>query len=174
MRAVSFFGAAAFMAAGSATGALDGGATGLSGTVGRAPSDGGFGGGAPGAIGFDGGVPMADGGRGGPGGAPADPVVGSLLVSFFGAVPSGAAGLPGTLIRTVSRFTAGCSLFGGSVMRMVSFFVGSSADSEGSGEFSSAIVFGVRVVYLTHEKRCQYVCPPSRRNFLLPPFFRRG
>jgi hypothetical protein len=77
---------------------------------------------------------------GGAGGAPVA-VVGSLLVSFFGAVPGGAMGLPGTLIRTVSRFTAGCSLFGGSVMRMVSFFVASSADSEGSGEFSSAIVF---------------------------------
>ena len=61
--------------------------------------DGGFGG--PGGAG-------RESPEGGAGGAPAmPPVVGSLLVSFFGAVPSGAPGLPGTLIRTVSRFTAG-------------------------------------------------------------------
>jgi hypothetical protein len=62
-----------------------------------------------------------------------------LLVSFFGAVPAGGTGLPGTLMRTVSRFTAGCSLFGGRVMRIVSLFVTSSGDSEGAGGISSAI-----------------------------------
>ena len=117
MRAVSFFGAAAFIVTGSASPPAAG--VGFKGTVGRAPSDGGFGGGAP-ASGLGAGAPMPDGGFGGPGGAGREspeggaggaaampPVVGSLLVSFFGAVPSGAPGLPGTLIRTVSRFTAG-------------------------------------------------------------------
>lgn len=147
MRAVSFLGDAAFCTTGSAPAVGANGAAGgvgFSGTVGRTPSDGGFGGGMPGAMGLEGGTPTAPGGRGGPGGpgggAPALPVVGSLLVSFFGAVPSGAAGFPGTLIRTVSRFTADASLFGGSVMRMVSFFV---ASSFGSVEDSSAINFRV-------------------------------
>ena len=120
MRAVSFFGWADFITTGSAPPVGAGVPTGFSGTVGRTPSDGGFGGTAP-PGGFMAGAAIPEGGFGGPGGAgivgrggppgapgesPA-PVVGSLLVSFFGAVPSGAAGLPGTLILTVSRFTAG-------------------------------------------------------------------
>ena len=169
MRAVSFFGWAAFMVTGSATPILGDADAGFNGTVGRAPSDGGFGGGAPpGAPSAPGGLIagalIPEGGFGGPGGmgaagresppggagGAAPPVVGSLLVSFFGAVPSGAAGLPGTLMRTVSRFTAGWSLFGGSVMRIVSFFVASS-DGSDAGGFSSAIIFWECdfVVYLT-------------------------
>jgi hypothetical protein len=74
-----------------------------------------------------------------PGADGAAPTVGSFVVSFFGATaPAGATGLPGTLMRTVSRLTAGCSLFGGNVMRMVSLFV-TSSDSEGAGGISSAI-----------------------------------
>ena len=141
MRAVSFFGAAAF------TGSAPAGAgAGLRGTVGRPAGAGGLGGGMPGAAGLDGGTPNAPGGLGGPGGfggpegvPPSEASVGNLLVSFFGAVPGGATGLPGTLMRTVSRFTAGCSVFGGSVIRMVSFFVASSPDSGLAGGFSSAI-----------------------------------
>ena len=176
MRAVSFFGEAAFWTTGSAPAVGAAGGVGFSGTVGRAPSDGGFGGGMPGAMGFEGGTPTAPGGRGGPGGGPpALPVVGSLLVSFFGAVPSGAAGLPGTLMRTVSRFTAGASLFGGSVMRIVSFFVASSFGSE---EVSSAINFWV-VSGVSHPPKnvsnhLTVMTRKCRRNFLLPPFFPRG
>jgi hypothetical protein len=72
-------------------------------------------------------------GFGAAGGAPATEAVVSFVVSFFGA------GLPGTLIRTVSRLTAGCSLFGGRVMRIVSLLVKSSVDSDGAGGISSAI-----------------------------------
>jgi hypothetical protein len=73
-------------------------------------------------------------GFGAEGGAPAAvAAVVNFVVSFFGD------GLPGTLIRTVSRFTAGCSLFGGRVMRMVSLLVKSSVDSDGAGGISSAI-----------------------------------
>lgn len=162
IRAVSFFGAAARWVTGS--GALDGAAAappgvGLSGTVGRAPREGGFGGGVMPLKGLEGGTPRLPGGFGGPGGGGALEVVASLLVSFFGAMA--AAGieaspdLPGTLIRTVSRFTAGCSLFGGKVMRIVSFFVASSGESAEAGGFSSAIILFVEVVYLTREKMCQ-------------------
>ena len=132
MRAVSFFGAAAFCVTGSGALMLDVGA-GLSGTVGRAPSDGGFG--AP-----VGGRETVGSGFGAGGGGGALASVGSLVVSFFGAMPgAGGVGLPGTLMRTVSRFTAGCSLFGGSVMRIVSLFVTSSGFSDGAGGISSAI-----------------------------------
>lgn len=160
MRAVSFFGAAARCVTGSgglmplapAMGA------GLSGTVGRAPSDGGFGGGFTPLVvlgaeggggaprpGFDAGgggtkglAPL--GGAGGGGIGALEPVV-ILVVSFFGAMPAGGimlAGLPGRLMRTVSRFCAGASGFAGSVMRMVSALEASS-DSEGAGGSSSAI-----------------------------------
>ena len=145
IRAVSFFGAAALVTPGSAPAGIDGAGVGFRGTVGRAPSDGGFGGVVPGVMGFAGGAPMPDGGRGGQGGGGAtglEPVVGSLLVSFFGAVPSGATGFPGTLMRTVSRFTAGVSPFGGSVMRIVSFLFGSSFGSEVSSAIEFQVVSG--------------------------------
>src|SRR5215218_6222556 len=111
MRAVSFFGAALFCVTGSGADAPPGApGPGLSGTVGRAPSDGGFGGAAPsgfGAIGGPGGFGGGTNGLAASPGAPAPPPTGNFVVSFFGAVPTGGSGLPGTLIRTVSRFTAG-------------------------------------------------------------------
>jgi hypothetical protein len=80
------------------------------------------------------------GGAGVPGAVASSLPEGNFVVSFFGAIPAGGmVGLPGTLIRTVSRFTAGCSLFGGKVIRMVSLLVMSSPDSDGAGGFSSAI-----------------------------------
>ena len=187
MRAVSFFGAAAFCVTGSgAPGAegAEGAAAGFNGTVGRAPREGGFGGGVAPPRGLEGGTPKLPGGRGGAegganglpgpplgggGAALAPPTLGSLLVSFFGAIPAGgigvSAGLPGTLIRTVSRFTAGCSAFGGRVIRIVSFFV-TSSESEGAGGLSSGIRGVGWVVYLTRQKMCQYVCPPLRLRSL--------
>jgi len=148
IRAVSFFGAAAFIVTGPAwiplpagigafAAALPGAGAGLSGTVGRAPSDGGLGGGLTPLIGLAGGsgMPACEGGLGGggmkglaaEGGAGgganeeggADGAAGAacsaspspvmiFVVSFFGAKPAGGAvgaGLPGRLIRTVSRFT---------------------------------------------------------------------
>src|SRR5687768_2678398 len=119
MRAVSFLGAAAFCVTASAAGAagalgaLGTAGAGLSGTVGRAPRVGGFGGGftplrglaaGSGEVGKGRGAGGGTKGLGAAGGAPGAgvaPAEGSLVVSFFGA------GLPGTLIRTVSRFTAG-------------------------------------------------------------------
>jgi hypothetical protein len=66
-----------------------------------------------------------------------------LVVSFFGTIPDGGgvveAGLPGRLIRTVSRFNVGCSGFDGSVIRIVSALEASSEDSEGAGGISSDI-----------------------------------
>ena len=138
MRAVSFFGAAAFIVTGAdwiplpmGSGALGaaplGAGAGLSGTVGRAPRAGGLGGGFTPLIGLAGGsgMPACEGGRGGGGmkgllaeggggggaagaGAVSSSAVTILVVSFFGAPPRGGAvgaGLPGRLIRTVSRFT---------------------------------------------------------------------
>lgn len=145
MRAVSFFGAAAFIVTGAAwiplpagigaLGAPLGAGAGLSGTVGRAPSAGGFGGrftplmglaggkgmpaceggrGGGGAKGFvaDGGGGGADGNAGAAGAAGAGTVSASpvtiFVVSFFGDTLGGGAvgaGFPGRLMRTVSRFT---------------------------------------------------------------------
>lgn len=173
-------------------GGFGGGAAPASGGLGGgvAPLNGGFG--APGAAGADGGgfgaggggtkgfAPAggaegggADGGgAAGAGGVATPAPVGSFVVSFFGAVPPSGAppgeGLPGTLIRTVSRFTAGCSLFGGSVIRMVSLFVTSSDDSEGAGGISSAINCGV--VYLTRFFQCQYTIASAAKS---RGFFRR-
>ena len=88
------------------------------------------------------------GGGGGAPGAPVAPLprpplatVGSFVVSFFGARPvGGGVGLSGTFIRTVSLLTAGCSLLGGNVIRIVSpFGTSSEGDSEEAGGFSSAI-----------------------------------
>lgn len=150
MRAVSFLGDAARCVIGSVTTAA-----GLSGTVGRAPSAGGFGGsvappiGLTAALGMPGGLGAEGGGtKGRAPGAGVDPAPGSFVVSFFGNTPPGATGLPGTLIRTVSRFIAGWSLFGGSVMRMVSLFVTSSRFwvSEGAGGISSDITVWGSVV----------------------------
>jgi hypothetical protein len=109
-------------------------------------------GGADGSDGAEGGLGKlgADGDDGtGAGGAEAAggvgagsvALLGSLVVSFFGVVPAGDAARPGRLMRTVSRFTACCSCFGGRVMRMVSALEASS-DSDGAGGISSAITEG--------------------------------
>src|SRR5678815_5103352 len=66
IRAVSFFGDAAFWVIGSVDPPAAG--AGLSGTVGRAPSDGGLGGRLPPPNGFTGGIPGAEGGGLGAGG----------------------------------------------------------------------------------------------------------
>ena len=67
------------------------------------------------------------GGAAGAGGGEIEDI-GILEVSFFGTWPTGCgAEVPGTLMRTVSRFTDGWSAFGGRVIRMVSFFVESSS-----------------------------------------------
>ncbi len=111
IRAVSFFGVAAFCVTGSGTGVAPGagpappaaGGAGFSGTVGREPSAGGFGGGLMPLNGLTGGPPSgtpgADFGAGGggekalvAGGAAdsgAEPPTGSLVVSFFGVTPIG-------------------------------------------------------------------------------------
>lgn len=74
----------------------------------------------------------AGGGAKGPGFAPSE---GSFVVSFLGS------GLPGTLIRTVSRLFVCCSFFGGSVIRIVSLLVMSSdAVSEGAGGSCSSAI----------------------------------
>jgi hypothetical protein len=170
----------------------DGGGAGFSGIVGRAPSEGGFGGGVDPAIGRTegGGTPGADGGGLGAGGggtnglggvvaggggppspaAAAPAVVVSFVVSFFGATPGGAAGLPGTLIRTVSLFWTGCSLFGGKVIRIVSLFVTSSGDSDGAGGISSAIERKSGERALSHPP-LRVVNTLNRGNFHLPANF---
>ncbi len=156
MRAVSFFGEAGRAMP---DGAVDGGtapllgALGRNGTVGRPLSGGGFGGGVAllsglvawptgggGALlsGFVGGPPAGNAGGG------VTALCGSVIfeVSFFGIELSGWLCVPGTLIRTVSRFTPGASPLGGSVMRMVSFFVESSSCGVFVAGFSSAIIIG--------------------------------
>lgn len=149
MRAVSFFGDAGLATTPDGGGATGGGAwsplggPGLSGTVGLPVSGGGFGGGTELLKGLVGGVDGTIGGGVIGGGAISGPVgvafvltgggviadAGSVIleVSFFGVWPRGWLCVPGTLMRTVSRFTAGASPFGGSVIRMVSFFVESSS-----------------------------------------------
>ena len=112
IRAVSFFGEAGLattpLGAGGGTTPLGaGGAAGFKGTVGLPVSGGGFGGGTALLSGLVGG-PL---GAGGGGTAPlAAAVVGGRVifeVSFFGMELNGWLWLPGTLIRTVSRLTAG-------------------------------------------------------------------
>ena len=134
MRAVSFFGEAGFETMPEAGGPAipEGGAggAGLSGTVGLTLSGGGFGGGLAPLSGFKAGAP--GGGMGGPGGRGAgggrDPEAGKVTfeVSFFGACGAGCTPDSGIFTRTVSRLATGPSVFGGSVMRMVSLFAGSS------------------------------------------------
>ena len=75
-------------------------------------------------------------------GASSDAPLGNLVVSFFGVVPIGEAERAGRLMRTVSRFTACCSCFGGRVMRIVSALEASSV-SDGAGGISSAIAEGL-------------------------------
>lgn len=160
IRAVSFFGETGLAmpdgAAGGGTTPL--GALGRSGTVGRPLSGGGFGGGVALLSGFvavpaGGGGTLLSGFVGGPptgglGGKDAGGGVTALCgreifeVSFLGIELSGWLCVPGTLIRTVSRFTPGASPFGGSVMRMVSFFVESSSCGGFVAGFSSAIIVG--------------------------------
>jgi UDP-glucuronate 4-epimerase len=82
-------------------------------------------------------------------------------------------------MRTVSRFTAGCSVFGGSVMRMVSFFVASSPGSGLTGGFSSAIKGILVIEGVSHPRKIVSTglsaCVRfTRHNFRLPPFFARG
>jgi hypothetical protein len=130
MRAVSFFGEAGLATMPDGAGATGGGvnplgAEGFKGTVGLPVSGGGLGGGTvlplSGLVGgaLEGGAEM--------------PLTGGtdgrviFDVSFLGVCPSGWLCVPGTLMRTVSRFTAGASPLGGRVMRMVSFFVESSS-----------------------------------------------
>ena len=131
MRAVSFFGEAGrtggaaipdWPGAGGAGGRTPdggGGTTPLSGFVIGAPPGFGGGGGVP-ESGF---VTVPEGAGAGAGLMSA---IGILEVSFLGASLDGAEE-PGTLIRTVSRFPEGWSALGGSVIRMVSFFVESSS-----------------------------------------------
>ena len=140
MRAVSFLGEAGFATTPDAPGAGGGTApdgAGRRGMVGLLTSGGGFGGGVRPLKGLE-----RDGGEGGAdgrdiGGGVSAPELGSetLEVSFFGAT------LPasGILIRTVSRFAIGLSLFGGRVMRMVSFLSASSFGSEDGVVGSSAM-----------------------------------
>jgi hypothetical protein len=135
MRAVSFFGEA-----GLATTPLGAaGAAGFKGTVGLPVNGGGFGGGTALLSGLVTGPPGTGGGGITPlaGAPPGGKLI--LEVSFFGTELSGWLWLPGTLIRTVSRFTAGWSPFGGRVIRMVSFFVESSSCGTFEEGFSSAI-----------------------------------
>ena len=161
MRAVSFFGETGFAAmpdAAAGRGATPLGALGRSGTVGRPVSGGGFGGGVALLSGFVAGPTEAGGGAllsgfvagppaGGSGGGV--PLWGRVIleVSFFGIEPRGWLCVPGTLIRTVSRFTPDASALGGKVIRMVSFFVESSSGGGFVAGFSSAIIvdsFGCR------------------------------
>lgn len=162
---------------------------GLSGTDGFGPSDGGFGGGMVPLTGLSGPVPSEPGGLGGGGtkglapeadgggggdvegaeggtlisGTEASSAATIFVVSFFGPTPGGSgavgAGLPGRLIRTVSRLAVGCSGFDGRVMRIVSAFDASSADSEGAGGMSSGIKNESGMVHLTGVSQCQYHCP---------------
>ncbi len=133
-----------------AAGAPAGGA-GFSGTVGRPVSGGGFGGGRAALSGLVAGAPEDGGGgiagrEGGIGGVlpeagaeEAAAAISMRAVSFFGALTSGWLVVPGTLMRTVSRLTAGDSDLGGNVMRIVSFFVESSSWGAFAEGFSSAI-----------------------------------
>jgi hypothetical protein len=112
---------------------------GFSGTVGLLAIGGGFGGGVRPLMGLESG--------GGAGGAEGRDIGGGVMapeagratfeVSFFGAL------LPasGILIRTVSRLATGLSVFGGSVMRIVSFLSASSFGSADEVGFSSAMAF---------------------------------
>ena len=113
MRAVSFFGEAGFattpLGGGGGTAAV-GGAAGFNGTVGLPVNGGGFGGGTDPLSGLVAGPPTVGGGGGTvPLAGGCDPPGGKLIleVSFFGTELRGWLWLPGTLIRTVSRFTAG-------------------------------------------------------------------
>lgn len=140
MRAVSFFGDAGFATMPDPPGAGGGMAPdgeGFSGMVGLLTIGGGFGGGVSPLMGLESG-----GGAGGAegrdiGGGVITPDAGreTLDVSFFGAL------LPasGILIRTVSRLATGLSVFGGSVMRIVSFLSASSFGSADEVGFSSAM-----------------------------------
>ena len=138
MRAVSFFGEAglATMPEPPGAGGMMPEGPGFSGMVGLLASGGGFGGGVRPLMGLESG-----GGAGGAEGRDIDggvamPEVGSatLEVSFFGVMPPPDSGM---LIRTVSRLATGLSIFGGSVMRMVSFLSDSSFGSADDVGFSS-------------------------------------
>ena len=119
IRAVSFFGAADCVIG--SGGRLAGAGVGFRGMVGRAPSEGGFGGGLIPLVGLEGGggTPSWEDGLGGAGtkgfgaeegGGAISMLAGIFVVSFFGTTPAGGAveaGLPGRLMRTVSRFNVG-------------------------------------------------------------------
>ncbi len=153
MRAVSFFGEAGFATMPEPPGA-GGGMTpegpGFSGMVGLLPSGGGLGGGVRPLTGLESG-----GGAGGAegrdmGGGVTIPEAGrdTLEVSFFGVM------LPesGMLIRTVSRFATGLSVFDGSVMRMVSFLSDSSFGSVDDVGFSSAMALCWELFFLSQRR----------------------
>ncbi len=175
------------------------GAEGAKGGAGGAPR--GFGGsGAPAAGGGAKGLGGARGGFGSPAAAgegklaeepTAGAVLGSLEVVIFGAAAGsppeergiaagGAEVTEGRLIRTVSRFTAGCSPLGGSVIRMVSVLSGAES-GVGWGASSDIRRGSGRKSYRT---RCARVSTPEQRtsgklrcfqgwqgNFHLPVFF---
>ena len=127
MRAVSFLGETGLAAMPDGAAAAGGGTTplgalGRSGTVGRPLSGGGFGGGVALLNGFVAGPVGAAGGAllsgfvagppiGAGGGVPPWGSV-TLEVSFLGTELSGWLCVPGTLMRTVSRFAPGASLCG--------------------------------------------------------------
>ena len=136
---------------GGGTAAEPAGGAGFKGIVGLPVSGGGFGGvtllrgfvtGAPPSVGGggvleSGRVAIPDGAAGAEGGATGgkgvaggitEAGIGILEVSFFGTwLIAGGVDVPGTLIRTVSLLIEGCSVFGGRVIRMVSFLVESSS-----------------------------------------------
>lgn len=145
------------------------GGAGFKGMVGLPVSGGGFGGvtllsglviGAPPGLGGGGGVPESGLVMVPAGAAGADVGSGAMDgrdifdVSFFGTRPTGGGVVvPGTLMRTVSRFTDGWSALGGRVILMVSFFVESSSWVFGW----SAIICSSRwkVLYLSVGFQCQ-------------------
>jgi hypothetical protein len=141
MRAVSFFGDAGFATIPDAPGPAgettpDG--AGFSGMVGLPESGGGFGGGVIPLMGLEsgGGIGGAEGRDMGGGGTAPDPVGRDTFeVSFFGALPVDS----GMLIRTVSRFATGPSVFVGSVIRTVSLLSDSAFGSADAGGVSSAM-----------------------------------
>ena len=160
MRAVSFFGEAGLAMRPDPPGAGGGmvpDGTGFSGMVGRLENGGGFGGGVTPLTGLEsgGGAGGAEGRDIGGGVTIPDEGRDTLEVSFFGVMLVDS----GILIRTVSRFATGLSVFDGSVMRMVSFLSDSSFGSVGDVGFSSDMALcGNFFSYLSGARECQLVC----------------
>lgn len=151
-------------------GATPAGGGGTLGAEGTAGAEGTLG--AEGMAGAEGGAPGTKGlaAAAGTDGGGIEPMPVSFVVSFFGATPPGTDGLPGKLIRTVSRLIACCSCLGGRVIRMVSALEASS-DSEGAGGISSAIEGeNVLRVYLTQPFASQPPYPVLRELSLARQF----